>query len=68
MALKLSCVLGHMPTLYQGEGSVKLFGEHRIEKRQFRAEKGREDNAHEKTDMNPETLENTWFKKEEGNT
>lgn len=39
MALKLSCVPVHIPTLYQGEGSVKLFGDHRIDRRQFRAEK-----------------------------
>lgn len=39
MALKLSCVSVHMPTLHQGEGRVKLFGDHRIYRRQFRAEK-----------------------------
>lgn len=53
MALKLSCVVVHMPTLYQGEGSVKLFGDRRIERRQFRAEK----TMPMKTDRNPETLE-----------
>lgn len=42
-----------MPILYQGEGSVKLFGDRRIERRQFRAEK----TMPMKTDRNPETLE-----------